>query len=241
MTSRTQKKPPPADAGFTLIELLVSMAILAAILGSLVAGLRLLSSGWDRNTQRLEALDMVARTLDILQRDAAGLQRVVAQVGMEQQYLFEGDAGGMSLVVLEPPFPTDAGAYFVNYAAGEVNGEAGLIRARAPYHHEMLRFPGATPANRVALLQGPYLYQFSYGEKTAREIRWSAGWSNRNRLPHLIRLQISDLSETPLLLPPIVVPLRADAELNCLTRGQGACSARNRGDLKAETVRPGAP
>lgn len=220
------------ERGFTLIELLVSMTLLAVILGMLGAGLRLISHGWDRNTERMEVMDMVARTLDILQRDAAGMQRVVTFVGQEPQFLFTGDAGGMSFVLLEPPFPTAAGPYFVRYAGGSNDSGAGLIRARAPYHHEMLSFPGATPANQVLVLQGSLAFRFSYGEKISEQIRWSSSWQDKTRLPHLIRLQVNDVGDTGVQFPPIVVRLRADAELTCLAQRIEHCSAKNKGNLK---------
>lgn len=233
MTSPTHSNIARGRRGFTLIELLVSMTILAAVLGSLVAGLQMLSHGWDRNSQRMEALDMIARTVDILQRDAASLQRAVTLPGKDAEFLFAGGSGEMSFVVLEPSYPSRSGPYFIEYAGGEVNGETGLIRSRAPYHHELGTFPGATPANKAALLQGAFAFQFSYGEKTAGDIRWTSGWKDRSRLPHLIRLQITDLSEMKLVIPPIVAPIKADAELTCFSNERKPCSATQNGSLKA--------
>ena len=78
------------EAGFTLIELLVSLTILGVILGLLGAGMRVLSQNSDAHAERIDTLDMLSRAADILTRDAAGLQRVVATVGTVPRFLFTG-------------------------------------------------------------------------------------------------------------------------------------------------------
>ncbi len=108
---------------------------------------------------------MMSRAFDILRRDLSGLQRIVVLSDKKPHFLFKGTPQRMSFVVTEPPFPTPEGLYFVDYAVSVAGGAAELIRSRAPYQQGMQSFPGATPANRVQLVQARVDYRLSYGSE----------------------------------------------------------------------------
>jgi len=226
------------ESGFTLIELLVSLTILAVILGLLAAGLRVISRNWDANAARIDTLDMLSRAVDILHRDASGLQRVVNMVGKSPHYFFVGTQDHLTFVTLEPPYPSAAGPYVVDYSVGFDGQNGELIRARAPYRPKMQAFPGATPANRVPLLQGPFKYEFAYAQKSAQGGTWLGSWPYQNQIPDLIRLQVIDARMDGSISPPFIVAVRADAELNCLAAKAKLCSAKTGGTLKASTKLP---
>jgi general secretion pathway protein J len=230
--------PPEIDRssredGFTLIEVLVSLTLLGLILGLLGGGLRVLAKGWEANTQRIEALDMVSRAFDILQRDAAGLQRLANEAGGAPRYIFSGGPESLSFVALEPPYPSEAGPYFISYAIAANGADRDLIRSRAPYRQGMTVFPGATPANRVPLLEGPYRYRFEYARKGSGEPVWQSPWPDRDRLPDLIRLEITDADPRRSVVVPMVAAVRADAELTCIGEQVTLCSAASGGALLA--------
>ena len=218
--------------GFTLIEMLVSLTAMAVILLLIGGALRVMGRNWDANAGRIETLDMVSRAFDLIARDAANLQRMTRPSG-SPAYLFSGTADALSFVALEPPQPGEAGLYFIAYTV-EPNGTAAeLIRSRAIYRQGMDRFPGATPANRVPLFTGPYAYRFAYGRIAGGKQSWSADWTFANRLPDLIRLQVLDRDGGRAFGPPMIVRLRADAELDCVTPQSALCSARTDGQLQA--------
>lgn len=222
------------EGGFTLIELLVSLTILGVILGLLGAGLRVLSKNWEANAKRIDALDMISRAVDMLHRDAAGLQRIVVVAGTTRQFLFTGAADHLAFVTLEPPYPTAAGPYFVSYSVAANGPTLELIRARAQYRQGLLAFPGATPANRVRLVQGPFRYRFSYAKKAANETVWRDAWTDQSRLPDLIRLQVIDSRQNAAVSLPMIVAVPADAELSCLAEKPKVCSAKSGGVLKVQ-------
>lgn len=227
--------PHHRQHGFTLIEMLVSLTAMAAVLMLIGGALAVMGRNWDANAGRIETLDMVSRAFDLLARDAANLQRI-AQPSGTPAYLFRGRTDGLAFVALEPPHPGEAGLYFISYQVKPNGPAAELIRSRAIYRQGMARFPGATPANRVPLLAGPYVYRFAYGRIEGRKQSWSAGWTVADRLPDLIRLQVFDRSGGRALAPPMIVRLRADAELDCLDPQSGRCSARTDGQLQAGTA-----
>ena len=193
---------------------------------------------WDVNTRKIETLDMVARLVDIFTRDIGSLQRVVAEVGKRPVYLFTGTPQNLAFVALEPPYPTRPGLYFINYKVEPNGRNMQVVRARARFQKGMLRFPGATPANRVPVISGKYRMAFSYGEKSGQRVVWAGSWPHNNRMPDLIRLKIWHPSSASLVFPPIIARVRADAELACLLKPSsgrpghsGDCSAKANGEL----------
>ncbi len=234
MRAAPQSRGRAHEHGFTLIELLVSLTILSVILGLLAGGLKVISHNWHTNAARIETLDMVSRAADILRRDASGLQRVVAMGRQNPRYLFAGTETHLSFVTLEPPYPSAAAPYFVDYSVAPNGRQVELIRARARYQHGLETFPGATPANRVRLLQGPYRYRFDYADKSTGTAQWRNSWPYSNRLPDLIRLQILNARANTLASPPLVVAVKADAELSCLVKKSKVCSAKSGGALKVQ-------
>jgi general secretion pathway protein J len=227
-----------SQAGFTLIELLVSLTIMSVMLGLLVGALRVVSKNWDAHAEQIDRLDMISRAADILNRDAASLQRVLPAIGEQNlRYVFHGQPGQLSFVTLEPPYPTEAGPYFVDYSIVANGQGTELVRARAQYQPHMLAFPGATPANRVSLLEGAFQYRFTYGARGKGKLVWYETWPFEKRLPNLIRLEVVDVRSGAAASPPIVVAVRADAEMSCLASEPRPCSAGGDGELKASSSR----
>ncbi|WP_045836336.1 type II secretion system protein J [Hyphomicrobium sp. 99] len=219
------------EAGFTLIEMLVSLTILSVVLGLLGIGIRIFSKNWEASSKHIETLDMVSRTYDILNRDTAGLQRLIRVDGGSPRYLFSGTRDALSFVTLEPPYPSETGPYFVSYSAAAGVQGTELIRARAPYQMGVQTLPSATPANQVPLLEGPFVYRFSYAIASDGPKDWLTSWPSANRLPDLVRLEIIDVSRQQPISPPLVVTIRADAELACLEEKSPLCSAATDGAL----------
>ncbi len=220
--------------GFTLVELLVSFTVLGGVLMLVGAGLRTLTQKWETNTRRIQTLDMFSRAVDILKRDSGNLQRVIAERKKPPRFLFTGRPQGLAFVALEPPFPTRPGLYFINYKVETDARNMRLVRERARFKSGMLRFPGATPANRVPLIQGNYRVKFSYGRAVNDRANWHAYWPFPDRLPDLIRIEILHASSALQAVPPVLVRVRADAELTCLAEGNRLCSAETGGVLQSQ-------
>jgi len=223
------------EAGFTLIELLVSLTVLAVILGLLTGGLRIISKGWDAHAEQIDVLDMMSRAADILRRDASGLSRVVfAPTEENARLLFRGDENHLSFVAHEPPFPTEPGPYYVDYSILSGAGGFDLIRSRAQFVPGMTMFPGASPANQVPLVQGPFQYRFSYAAREKGKMVWHSRWPHDRRIPELIRLDVIERRSGNSAAPAIVVAVPADAEVGCISKS-GPCSSG--GELKARASR----
>jgi len=224
-----------------LLELLVSLTILTVMLGLIGAALRTLSANWTANANGLERLEMLSRAHDIFERDVQGIRRLTLSMNNARRFIFTGTGDRLSFVTTEPPYPSSPGAYFIDYAVSGNGQGLDLVRSRSPYKAKSAVFPGATPANQVTLVTGPYKYQFSYLQKGGREGAWRPVWRNPNRLPDLIRLEIVSADTGQFVSQPFVVALSTDAELGCLLEGSDECSARNNGQFSNNADNAQAP
>lgn len=219
------------DEGFTLIELLISLTIMTAIVVLLGGGIRILSRTSDAGTGRLDAMDMTARAFDLLSRDVAGIQRAVTVIDDKPRYIFVGQPDRLVMVVLEPPYPTDAGAYAISYQITTSGKATEVVRSRAPFDAAKPTALPSSDSEAVTLINGNRPYEFAYAEKSESSARWLRSWPSATRMPDLIRLQEIDPStQTPVGFP-MIVPLKTDAEITCLSDVESMCSPRNRGTL----------
>lgn len=238
--------PARPDSGFTLIELLVSLLLTALILTSLGTGLSTIAKGWDRYSFVLANQDMMLRAQVQFRKDVVAIERIswssqttstrppARDDGAERDaagtdesrppsFIFEGRADRLRFVVNEPPRPARAGPYILSYG---VSTAGRLERSRARYHPDLASFDSITFKEKVALLEGPYRYRFSYGDLVSGEEgiseawRWFPDWPHTDRLPALIKLEIRHRNSNRLLHAPVLARPRIDAEAPCAKGGK---------------------
>jgi len=219
------------EQGFTLIELLVSITLMALILGVLAAGISVVAKGWDKNTAQLSAQDMFSRGYSLLVRDIEGLQRLVWQRDAGPEFIFQGQGDSLKFVVIEPPYPTRPGPYIVSFFIKKSASDNILMRARTPFHPDIQDFASLEMKDEVPLLEGPYKYRFSYGETRSGRHNWFKSWPHKNRLPDLIKLEITERNSGQPVFAPFIASTKIDAELGCLEKKPIACTTRTRGEL----------
>jgi general secretion pathway protein J len=216
------------QSGVTLIEVLVALAITALALAIAGGGFRLLSRASDRGAVLIARHEVLSRGLDVLRRDIERLERVAWKRGENAEFVFRGDAGRLTFVVVEPPFPSDAGPYFVIYAIEQGRDGAVLTRERAPFQASAADLVGLKTADSVAVLEGPYRMRFIYLERKEERERWVTEWSDPSRIPRLLGLEISGLTGDPFR---IVFRPRIDAERSCVKEEGGSCTIGTKGAL----------
>jgi general secretion pathway protein J len=232
-------KPEPlvaggGQAGVTLIELVAALVVVALTFAIAGTGLRFLARSSDRGAELIARHDMLSRGLDALRRDIERLQRVVWKRGRNNEFIFSGDSKGLTFVGIEPPYPTQAAPFFLIYSILQKSDWGTLVRGRAPFD------AGAKDINRlrgedeVTVLEGPYTFRFSYYERKEGRERWVPRWTERDRLPELIRLEIVGLGAGGGSMQPIVFRPRIDAEQACIKGGASACTIGSAGALVPE-------
>jgi len=226
--------PGEGQSGVTLIEVVVALAVVALTLGIAAGGLHLLGRSGERGTGIIARHDVLSRGLDVLRRDIERLERVVWKRGDTPELVFHGDAGRLAFVAVEPSFPTEAGPYVLIYAVQQRHDGAVLTRERAPYRTSAPDIRRLAGRDSVAVIDGPYRLRFLYLERKEGRQRWLPQWSDPNRLPELISLEVSGLAERSATMPPLVFRPRADAERSCIKEDDGGCTIGSGGALRAD-------
>jgi general secretion pathway protein J len=227
--------PPPIvdrQSGATLIELVAALVVLALTLAIAGTGLRFLARSSDRGTQLIGRHDMLSRGLDALRGDIQRMERVAWKRGRNTEFAFSGDSRGLTFVGIEPPYPTQAAPFFVSYSIQQKGDWGSLVRARAPFDAGAKDINSLRGEDDVVVLEGPYTFRFAYYERKDGRERWVARWTERDRLPELIRLEIGGLGGAS--VQPVVFRPRVDAEPGCIKEGAGACTMRSGGVLMPE-------
>ena len=237
MIRRGAISPGDGQSGVTLVEIVVALAVVALTLGIAAGGLRLLGRSGARGAEVMARHDVLSRGLDVLRRDIERLERVVWKRGDTPELVFSGDAARLAFVAVEPAFPTEAGPYFLVYAVQQRHDGAVLARARAPYRTSIPDIRRLAGSESVAVIEGPYRLRFLYLERRDGRQRWLPQWSDPHRLPELISLEVSGLTEGSAPMPPLVFRPRVDAERSCIKEDDGGCTIGSGGGLRVEAGR----
>lgn len=218
----------------TLIELMAALVVLALTFAIAGTGLRFLARSSDRGTELIARHDMLSRGLDAMRRDIERLERVVWKRGRNNEFAFSGDSRGLTFVGIEPPYPTQAAPFFLIYSILQKSDRGTLVRGRAPFDAGTKDIDRLRGEDEVTVLEGPYTFRFSYYERKEGRERWVPRWTERDRLPELIRLEILGLGAGGGSMQPIVFRPRIDAEQACVKEDAGACTIKSGGALVPE-------
>lgn len=197
--------------GFTLLELIIGMTLVALISVLLYSGLRLVGRSWDAEARYAERTADGFLVQDFLRRQLQQT-RELFQNDPEQGRVI-AFAGSAKVVEFAGPmlsYQAVGGLYFQRLEF--VEGEAGeeLRMTWRPYRVRLddpdLTDAVAESAEPAVLLTGLQGGEFTYfGSVTdADEPEWLEEWTDRSRLPRLVRIHI-DVGEDD--WPELVVAL----------------------------------
>jgi hypothetical protein len=219
------------QAGATLVEALVALTVVALTLITAAGGLQLLAGSGDRGAQVAARQEMFSRGIAVIRRDIERLERMVWKRGQVMEFAFHADAAHLAFVVVEPPFPTEAGPYFVTYSIlRRPHGDV-LTRSRVPFDPSITDLRRLPQQERVDVLEGNYRFRFAYLNRTGGGEQWLTQWSDPDRLPDLVRVEVASLAKGGRPMQPIVFRARIDAERSCVKEQGSACTVGNQGIL----------
>ena len=177
-----------AQAGFTLIEALASLVLATILFG----GLALYTGTWLRQWQgmidRGGQEDTVAVILDRMVEDLEAAQPIYSNPeGATTTVGFAGNAEMVTFVRPALGYESRAGLDDITYSMGRAGADNALIRARRD--HLM-----SAGGEDLPLLRGDLKLSFSYAGPDGA---LSPEWTSTNRMPSLVRIEISDSSPRP--------------------------------------------
>ncbi|HOW75883.1 MAG TPA: type II secretion system protein GspJ [Candidatus Competibacteraceae bacterium] len=180
------------QTGFTLLELIVAITLMGLVLVVLYSGLRLGLKSWDGGEQRAEATNRLRLAQEFLRRQLT--QSITAYQVNERQERNVAFAGRSDVIEFVAPMLAQlgqGGLYRVRIEAGD--GRL-WIRWR-PY---LPTDPEAGEQRETVLLEGVSNVEWAYfgleqadGPESSPQWQWHSAWTNPQRRPQLVRLNLN--------------------------------------------------
>ncbi len=177
------------ESGMTLIEVVVGLALLGMLTAALVAAFGAGLSGSRLSRLRAERSIGLHGTHATL-RQALGRARPVRWVRNNKSIVaFDGASDGVSFIASFPSWPSAGGLYLSRIVLEK--GDLVIIRRLTSGEENTFSFPD--DSERLVLANKLRAVRFAYFGTASGERApgWRSSWTNRTRLPDLIRIEFS--------------------------------------------------
>lgn len=204
--------------GFTLVELLVGLTLLGILALVLYSGFWLGMRSWQAAGARHEGTEDIRLAVDFLHNYLTKAYPLLRQEDNEQRLQFEGDEHRLRFVTDMASHLGIAGLYTIVLELIDNGEERELIATRTLLHPDLVaEDPEAAGFTQRAVLarrldEARFAYfgtppasDFSPSEAVAQ---WQDQWTDAQRLPALVSLEISPVGGEP--WPRLVLRLRVD-------------------------------
>jgi general secretion pathway protein J len=197
MTDFRNRKHTAAARGFTLVELVIALSILGVLSLLLVNGLRLATRTWDAVEQRTTDAHQGHLIAIFLQRQIELAQPLrVSRDASPKHISFVGQHHALRFVAPLPGHLGAGGMYWFALGLADGGTSQRLVLSYWLFQREDWERFGAADAEQAVLLEGVKNLQLEYLEPATAEApaRWVSNWEPEDRLPRLIRVQITTVS-----------------------------------------------
>ena len=212
------------DAGFTLIEVLAGLVLASLILVSLNMAMSAVGKGTDRTRRSLGEQSEIGTAVGLFASDVARIAKIrrAAAPGEFAGYLFDGSSNAMVYPLREQEALAAPGLFLVRLSVHDKDGQATLLRERAPLPAGV---SDELPQWRdpVVLLSGPYDISLAYRAQRTGQREWSDSWKAAETMPEQIRLTVVNRATGRLRVPGFVQSLAIDSEVDCAGNHEARC------------------
>ena len=199
---KKHKRQPEAIGGFTLVELVMAITILALIVGSITAGLRLASVTIERGEDIAREAARLRAVVGVMERSIRSADPLPVSVGGHTKFFFIGtDKRLMFLTAQSAAVFGAEGSRLVSFH--EIYGPGGglAVSTVSPFRAEGLDMWEGIENPRI-LAPGAQDLEFSYspGPDKFGSWEWLPEWDPRERggLPAAVRVEFTTYKgETP--------------------------------------------
>ncbi len=209
-------QPGFTQAGFTLVEVLIGITLLAMLATLIATGLRLGGRAWN-DAERLTASgDEVVMLQNLLRRTIVKARPEFASADPRDTTIaFGGEADTLSLMVPRPGTQFDGPWVRERFQVAR-NGASLALFVSLPQNAASFAINQAE--SRVMLLDHVLTVRFAYfgPDAAGQSAAWQDSWTDRSRLPDLVRITI--VRDDPKLRawPELVVGTRVTANAGCI-------------------------
>ena len=211
------------QAGFTLIEVLIGVTLLAMLATLIASGTRLAGRAWNSAERQSSEIDDMDAVQGLLRRTIARARPAFAAADPADMTVeFRGEPDTLSLVSAQPGTqdngPWTRERFFI--------GRSGSTRALFMGWQSA----GAAPVGEAKLLDHVATVRFAYfGPPRPDEASaWLDQWTDRDRLPELVRVAVERDGGNRAAWPELVVATRVTGNGGCVYDAQSSTCRRMR-------------
>lgn len=194
------------DKGFTLIELMVGLVLLglisAAIAGTVHSGVL----GSEAVEARSIRTNQIAFSQAFIRRHLEAARPLRLADVRTPQAAFIGNPNQIHFVSVMPDWIGQGGSHRVNIR--QVGSQLIFSAQRSNTNIEQLTV--RRPTAETALVDGVRALEIAYYGRQGRdpELHWQKNWTERARLPRLIRIRVGFADQSPISWPELMIAPR---------------------------------
>ncbi len=204
--------------GFTLLELSIALVLLALMAAVLYGALGFAGTSWDRGEAKVEATSSMRLAEEFLRAQLEGQHPLRMRKVPEFPLLFVGERDEIRYTASLPARVAAGGIWYYRLAVDGADARGPLVQERVVPDVNAARVPDFTESERSTLATGIAAIRFGYygrdgGGSSADEPSWRDRWDNAQRLPLLVRIDVTPRQGPA--WPTLVVAPRAAPEAGC--------------------------
>lgn len=215
MTRRSMK---PAR-GFTLLELVIALVLLAVMAGLLYGALGFAGTATDKGEAKVDATSGMRLAQEFMRAQLEGQHPLRLRKVAEFPLMFGGEQDELRYAAALPSRVAAGGVWYFRLSVAHDDPRSPLVLERVVPDVNAARPPEFTPdAERSILAQGIDSIKFGYfgrdsGAVNADDPTWRDRWDNAQRLPLLVRVEVTPKQGAP--WPVLIVAPREAPEAGC--------------------------
>jgi general secretion pathway protein J len=211
------------EAGFTLIEVLIGVMLLAMLATLIASGTRIAGRAWNSAERQSSEIDDMDAVQGLLRRTIARARPAFAAADpADMTVAFRGEPDTLTLVSAQPGTQDNGPWMRERFFVGRSGSTRALFMS--------WQSAGATPVGEARLLDHVAMVRFAYfgpprpGEASA----WLEQWTDRDRLPELVRVAVERDGGNLSAWPELVVATRVTGNGGCVYDAQSSTCRRAR-------------
>jgi general secretion pathway protein J len=217
MKRRPQRARRTRQHGFTLLELTIALLLLALMSAVLFGSLKLSATSWDKGEAKTDRSNEMRLTEDFLRKTLTSQHPLRLHKAAERPLYFNGAQDSISFAAVPPGRAATGMYYFRVMLTGGMEGQRLSLLRVIPDASET-EPPGFDGADSSILAEGIAQMKIGYygRDKDAAETAeatWRDRWDDPQRIPDLIRIDVTPVTGDP--WPTLVVEPRISAQAGC--------------------------
>ena len=209
---------PGTESGFTLIEVLIGVTLLAMLAVLIADATRLGGRAWNTAERQTGETDDMDAVQSFLRRTVVRARPAFTSADpSDTVVVFSGAQDTLSLVVPQPG-TADEGPWARERFYVARHGTSSALFVSWQLDTPAIANASAVSGNDVLLLEHVAAVRFSYfgPPSTGAAPTWLEQWTNRRRVPDLVRIVIQRDSPQLRPWPELVVGTRVTANAGCI-------------------------